>query len=93
MTHWDAVLPGRVLRVQHEELVGDFEAQVRRLLEFCGLPFESSCLQFYRTVRRVHTASSEQVRRPIDTRGLDQWRHFAPWLGPLAAALGDLAPR
>ncbi len=93
MTHWDAVLPGRVLRVQHETLVRDFEAQVRRLLEFCGLPFESSCLEFYKTARRVHTASSEQVRRPIDTRGLDQWRHFAPWLGPLAAALGDLAPR
>ena len=93
MTHWNAVLPGRVLRVQHELLVTDFEAQVRRVLEFCGLPFESSCLEFYKTARRVHTASSEQVRRPIDTRGLHQWRHFAPWLGPLAAALGDLAPR
>ena len=91
MTHWDEVLPGVVLRVQHEELVADFEAQVRRILAFCGLPFEQGCLEFYKTERRVHTASSEQVRRPINTEGLDQWRRFEPWLGPLAQRLGDLA--
>jgi tetratricopeptide (TPR) repeat protein len=91
MAHWDRVLPGRVLRVQHEELVGDFEPQVRRILDFCGLDFEPACLEFYKTSRRVHTASSEQVRRPINTEGLEQWRHFEPWLGPLRAALGDLA--
>jgi len=91
MAHWDRVLPGRVLRVQHEALVADFEREVRRILEFCGLDFEPGCLEFHKTSRRVHTASSEQVRRPINTEGLEQWRHFEPWLGPLAAALGDLA--
>ena len=91
MAHWDRVLPGKVLRVQHEELVGDFEPQVRRILDFCGLDFEPGCLEFHKTARRVHTASSEQVRRPINTEGLEQWRRFEPWLGPLAAALGDLA--
>jgi tetratricopeptide (TPR) repeat protein len=91
MAHWDQVLPGKVLRVQHEDLVADFEPQVRRILDFCELDFEPGCLEFHKTARRVHTASSEQVRRPINTEGLDQWRHFEPWLGPLAAALGDLA--
>ena len=91
MAHWDRVLPGKVLRVQHEELVGDFEPQVRRILDFCGLEFEPGCLEFHKTARRVHTASSEQVRRPINTEGLEQWRRFERWLGPLAAALGDLA--
>jgi tetratricopeptide (TPR) repeat protein len=91
MAHWDRALPGEVLRVRHEELVADFEPQVRRILEFCELDFEPACLEFYKTSRRVHTASSEQVRRPINTEGLEQWRHFAPWLGPLAEALGELA--
>ena len=91
MAHWERVLPGAVLRVQHEELVADFEPQVRRILEFCGLPFEPGCLEFHKTPRRVHTASSEQVRRPIYTEGLEQWRHFEPWLGPLKEALGALA--
>ena len=91
MAHWDRVLPGAVLRVQHEELVEDFEPQVRRILEFCGLPFEPGCLEFHKTPRRVHTASSEQVRRPINTEGLEQWRRFEPWLGPLQEALGGLA--
>ncbi|HEU5442369.1 MAG TPA: sulfotransferase [Steroidobacteraceae bacterium] len=91
MAHWDSVLPGKVLRVQHEELVADFEPQVRRILDFCGLDFEPACLEFHKTSRRVHTASSEQVRRPINTEGLDQWRHFEPWLGPLEQALGELA--
>jgi tetratricopeptide (TPR) repeat protein len=91
MAHWDRVLPDTVLRVQHEEVVADFEAQVRRILDFCGLEFEPACLEFYKTERRVHTASSEQVRRPINTEGLEQWRHFEPWLGTLKEALGDLA--
>jgi predicted Zn-dependent protease len=93
MAHWDRVLPGEVLRVQHEALVADFEREVRRILEFCGLPFEPACLEFHRTARRVHTASSEQVRRPINTEGLEQWRHYEPWLGPLREALGELAER
>jgi len=92
MHHWDEALPGRVLRVQHEEVVEDLESNVRRLLDFCGLEFEPACLEFYKNERSVRTASSEQVRRPIYKEGLDQWRHFEPWLGPLKAALGDLAP-
>ena len=91
MAHWERALPGKVLRVQHEELVADFEPQVRRILDFCGLDFEPACLEFHKTSRRVHTASSEQVRRPINTEGLEQWRRFEPWLGPLAQALGELA--
>ena len=93
MEHWDAVLPRRVLRVQHEELVEDFEHNVRRILEFVGLDFEPACLEFYKTERSVRTASSEQVRRPIYKEGLDQWRNFEPWLGPLKEALGALAHR
>jgi tetratricopeptide (TPR) repeat protein len=91
MAHWDFVLPGKVLRVQHEDLVADFEPQVRRILEFCELDFEPGCLEFHKTSRRVHTASSEQVRRPINSEGLEQWRHFELSLGPLARGLGELA--
>jgi hypothetical protein len=89
MRHWDDVLPGTVLRVNHEEVVADLEGNVRRLLDFCGLPFEPACLEYYKTERSVRTASSEQVRRPIFKEGLDQWRNFEPWLGPLKNALGD----
>jgi tetratricopeptide (TPR) repeat protein len=89
MRHWDAVLPGRVLRVQHEDLVDDLEGNVRRLLEFCGLEFERACVEFHRTERSVRTASSEQVRQPIYREGLEQWRHYQPWLEPLREALGD----
>jgi tetratricopeptide (TPR) repeat protein len=91
MTHWNAVLPGKILCMQHEEVVRDLEGSVRRILEFCELDFEPRCLDFHRTERSVRTASSEQVRRPIFTEGLDQWRHFEAWLGPLRDALGDLA--
>ena len=90
MEHWDAVLPGKVLHVQHEDVVADLEGNVRRILEFCGVEFEPACLEFYRTERSVRTASSEQVRQPIFTEGLEQWRNFAPWLSPLEAALGRL---
>ena len=93
MRHWDEVLPGKILRVQHEDIVEDLEGNVRRLLDFCGLEFEPACLEFYKTERSVRTASSEQVRRPIFKEGLDQWRHFEPWLGRLKEVLGDLAPR
>ncbi len=91
MRHWDSVLPGRILKVQHEDLVNDLEGNVRRLLAFCGLEFEPACLEFHKTERSVRTASSEQVRRPIYKEGVDQWRNFEPWLRPLRAALGDLA--
>ena len=93
MRHWDAALPGRVLRVQHEALVDDLEGNVRRLLDFCELPFEAACIDFHKTERSVRTASSEQVRQPIYREGLDQWRHYEPWLGPLRAALGDALTR
>jgi tetratricopeptide (TPR) repeat protein len=93
MRHWDSVLPGRVLRVQHEEVVDDLEGNVRRILDFCGLNFEPGCVEFHRTVRSVRTASSEQVRRPIFREGLDQWKRFEPWLGPLESALGDALNR
>jgi len=91
MAHWEAVLPGQILRVQHEELIEDLEGGVRRLLEFCRLPFESACVEFHRTERRIHTASAEQVRRPVNRDGVDQWKNFAPWLAPLRSALGELA--
>ena len=88
MDHWDAVLPGFVLRVMHEDVVDDLEAQVRRMLDFCGLPFEESCLRFHETERNIRTPSSEQVRQPIYRSGLAQWRYFEPRLEPLKAALG-----
>jgi hypothetical protein len=87
------VLPGRVLRIHHEDVVEDVEGSVRRILDFCGLEFESRCVEFHQTVRSVRTASSEQVRRPIFREGLDHWRHFEPWLGPLESALGDALNR
>ncbi len=87
MDHWDRVLPGRVLRIQHEDVVDDLEGSVRRMLDYLGLEFEAGCLDFHKTQRSVRTASSEQVRRPIFREGLDQWRHFEPWLTPLRRAL------
>lgn len=88
MAHFDRVLPGRVHRVIYEQLVTDTEAQVRRLLRYCGLEFEPGCLRFHENDRAVRTASSEQVRQPLYREALDHWKHFAPWLGPLEAALG-----
>ncbi len=93
MRHWDQVLPGWVLCMHHEDVIDDLEGNVRRLLDFCGLEFEPRCIEFHKTVRSVRTASSEQVRQPIFREGLDQWRHFEPWLGPLKAALGDAVQR
>jgi tetratricopeptide (TPR) repeat protein len=92
MRHWDDALPGKVMRIQYEDVVQDLEGNVRRILDFCGLPFEPACLAFHKTERSVRTASSEQVRRPIFKEGVDQWRHFEPWLGALRSALGDLVP-
>jgi tetratricopeptide (TPR) repeat protein len=88
MDHWYDLFPDQILHVQYEELVDDFEAQVRRLLDYCNLPFEEACLNFYKTERAVRTASSEQVRQPINRQGVDQWLNFEPWLGPLKEALG-----
>ncbi len=89
MAHFDAVQPGRIHRVLYERMVADTETQVRRLLDYCGLPFEDACLRFFENDRAVRTASSEQVRQPIFREGLDHWRHFEPWLQPLKLALGD----
>jgi tetratricopeptide (TPR) repeat protein len=92
MHHFDAALPGKVHRVFYEGMVADTETQVRALLAHCGLEFEAACLRFYDNERSVRTASSEQVRQPIFTTGLEQWRHFEPWLGPLKTALGAVLP-
>jgi predicted Zn-dependent protease len=89
MRHWDAVLPGRILRVHHEDVINDLEGGVRRLLDHCGLAFEPGCIEFHKTRRSVRTPSSEQVRQPLFRDGLDQWRKFESWLGPLKTALGD----
>jgi predicted Zn-dependent protease len=90
MDHYDRMLPGRIHRVIHEHLLEDPEAEVRALLGYLGLPFEDACLAFHASSRPVRTASSEQVRRPINRDGVDQWRPFEAWLGPLHEALGDL---
>ncbi len=89
MRHWDAALPGKVLRVCNEDVVADLEGQVRRILAHCRLDFDPACLAFHQTRRAVRTPSSEQVRQPISSEGVDQWRNFEPWLDPLKAALGD----
>ncbi|HNP35358.1 MAG TPA: sulfotransferase [Woeseiaceae bacterium] len=89
MAHWDAVLPGKVLRVHYEHVVNDAESQVRRMLEFLGVPFEPACLSFYQTDRSVRTPSSEQVRQPIYRRGLEHWRNFEPYLDAMKTGLAD----
>ena len=87
MDHWDRVLPGKVLRVNHENVLDDLEGQTRRMLDYCGLPFEEACLDFHKTTRAVRTASSEQVRRPINRKGQDAWKPYEPWLDALKQAL------
>ena len=93
MDHWDRALPGRVLRVQHEDVIADLEGSVRRILDHCGLAFEPGCVDFHKSRRSVRTPSSEQVRRPIFRDGLDQWKKYAAWLAPLQDALGDAVER
>ncbi len=93
MDHWDEVLPGRVLHVQYEQLIRDPEGSIRRLLEHCGLPFESATLRFHENRRSVRTASAEQVRRPLYGSGVGYWKRFARELEPLRASLGDCLER
>ncbi len=93
MDHWDEVLPGRVHRVQYEDMVSDTENQIRQLLDYCDLPFEDQCLRFYETERAIRTPSSEQVRQPVYKEGLAQWRNFEVHLEPLKKALGPLLER
>ncbi|MFT6917609.1 MAG: tetratricopeptide (TPR) repeat protein [Cognaticolwellia sp.] len=87
MSHWDDVLPGYVLKVNHEDVVDNLETQVRRMLDFCGLEFEQSCVDFHKTQRNIKTPSSEQVRQPIYKSATEQWRHFEPYLTPLKKVL------
>ena len=91
MAHWDKVLPGAVLRVQHEDVLDDLEGQVHRMLEYLGLPFEQGCIDFHQTERAVRTASSEQVRQPITKASVDLWRHYQSHLQPLKDALENKA--
>jgi len=93
MEHFDSVLPNRIHRVYYEQVVANPQDELRKLLDYCGLPFEPQCLQFYENRRVVQTISSEQVRRPIYTESVDQWRNYEPWLGPMKEALGDLVDR
>ena len=89
MDFWQGAFPNQILHVQYEDVVNDFEVQVRRILDYCGLPFEEACLSFYKTERAVRTPSSEQVRQPIYRGGIDQWKNFEPYLEPLKDALGE----
>ncbi len=91
MDYVERVMPGSVLQVSYPKLVDDTEAEIRRMLDYCGLPFEEGCLRFWQTERAVLTPSAEQVRRPIFRDALEQWRNYEPWLGPLRESLGDLA--
>lgn len=93
MQHWQQVLPGRVLEVRYEDMVANQEAQTRRLLDYCGLPWEDACLRFYETERAVRTASSEQVRQPIYATSVNHWRNFREQLEPLTEVLGDALSR
>ena len=90
MDHWDEVLPGHVFRVQHEQLLEDQEKVTRDLLNFCELDFEHATLEFYKNSRAVKTASSEQVREPINTKGLHQWKKYETYLGDLKYHLKDI---
>lgn len=89
MNHWTEVLPeGRILRVQHEDVLDNLERQVVKILDYCELPFENACLEFHQTDRAVRTASSEQVRQPISRTGQNRWKPYDAHLGPLKRALG-----
>ena len=90
MNHWDKVLPGKILRVQYEDVVSNLENEVTRILEYCNLPFEDNCISFHKTERNVRTPSSEQVRQPIYKSGLEQWKNYEPWLDPLKKSLGNI---
>jgi hypothetical protein len=90
MAHFDRMLPGRVHRMIYEDLVRDPQREIGRLLDYCGLPFEEQCLQFHQTDRGITTISSAQVRRPLYTGSVEQWRHYEPWLAPLKGVLGPV---
>ena len=89
MNHWDKVLPEKILRVNNEDVVEDLEGQVHRILNYLGLPFEEECITFYETDRSVRTASSEQVRRPVNKDGMGRWKPYAQYLKPLLNVLDE----
>jgi len=89
MNHWDEVLPNKILRVNNEDIIDDLEGQVTKMLEFLELPFEDSCITFYETDRSVRTASSEQVRKPINKSGMGRWKPYVKHLKPLWDGLGS----
>jgi hypothetical protein len=93
MDHWDQVLPGKVLRVQYEDVVADLETQARRIIAHCNLDFEPNCLNFHQTKRAVRTASSEQVRQPLYKSAVAHWRHYDQDLTELKSALGSILDR
>jgi hypothetical protein len=90
MTHWDSVLPGKVLRIKYEDVIADTESEIRRILDYCGLSFEEQCLAFHNTERAIRTASSEQVRQPIYKNAVEQWRNFETHLGPMRVEIEPL---
>ena len=90
MEHWKSAMPGHIHFVQYERLVEDTENEIRRMLAYCGLPFEEGCLRYWETDRAVITPSAEQVRRPIYRDAMEQWRNFEPWLAPLIDSLGSV---
>ncbi len=90
MAHFDRVQPGRVHRVIYENMVADPEREIRKLLDYCGLPFEAACLKFYESGRAVLTPSAEQVRRPVYSEAAELWRRYERWLDPLKSTLGDV---
>ena len=89
MQHWHTVLPGKVHRVQYEEMVNDTEKTIRNLLDYCDLPFEQDCLEFYNNKRPIKTPSAEQVRQPIYKDAMEQWKNYEKYLDPLKEGLGD----
>ena len=89
MDHWHKVLPGEILTVQHSQVVDNLEDEVRRILDFCNLPFEQSCVEFHKTERSIRTPSSEQVRQPIFRDSIDAWKNYNEWLDPLKESLGS----
>ena len=89
MEHWDKALPGKILRVQYEDVVADLDTQVRCLLDFLELPFDQRCIDFHKNARAVHTPSAEQVRQPVYTSGIEQWKNFEKYLPALKESLGD----
>jgi Sulfotransferase family len=93
MAHYDRVLPGRVHRIFHEDLVQNPEPEIRRLLAYCDLPFEEQCLRFHETDRSVRTSSSQQVRQPIRRKAVEDWQQYQEWLQPMKDALGDVLTR